>query len=102
MEKNTRGVSVQAFWDYFGGMGFLNMLFVYFPIGVAIISVLLTLLFRKTFVPVIVVSLIFGSFFIYTYTQFNATFENFLIPLIIYILIAFLLGKITKKFVIKA
>ncbi|WP_028782337.1 hypothetical protein [Thalassobacillus devorans] len=92
---------MEAFMDYFGGIGFLDVLFFYFPIGVVIISALLTLLFRKTFVPVIVVLVLFGTFFIYSYSQLNTSYVDFLVALIGYIIIAFLIGKFTQKVIVK-
>lgn len=87
---------MNAFMDYFGGMGFINLLLVYFPIGVVVISVGLTMIFKKTSVPVIAVLILFGTFFTYSYAQFNTSYVDFLVALIGYIVIAFLTGKLTE------
>lgn len=82
--------------DYFGGMGFINLLLVYFPIGVVVISVALTMIFKKTSVSVIAVLILFGTFFAYSYSRFNTSYVDFLVALIGYIVIAFLIGKVTE------
>ncbi|MEW4305956.1 hypothetical protein [Rossellomorea marisflavi] len=87
---------MNEFMDYFGGMGFINLLLVYFPIGVVVISVALTMIFKKTSVSVIAVLILFGTFFAYSYSQFNTSYVDFLVALIGYIVIAFLIGKVTE------
>jgi hypothetical protein len=86
-----------GFMNYFGSMfGFLPCLFMYFPLSVIAVSILLTLLTRKAFISPIVVGLVYGSFFIYAYSQFNATPANFIIPLVAYIIISIFVSYLAK------
>lgn len=90
---------MEAFMNYYGSPAFLGMQFFTFPIIVTIMSVLLTFLFRKITISVVVIFLIFAPFFLYAYSQFIVSYELFLIPLILYILIAYFVGKRTIKFI---
>lgn len=93
----------QNFMDYFGNdSGFLGSLIIYFPFSVILFSITVNLFTQKIFIAPIVVFIIFGTFFAYAYSQFNAVVGNFAIPLIMYIIFSFFFGwgtnKIKRKF----
>ena len=92
---------MQHFMDYFSReSGFLGSLIIYFPLAVIIFSLLVTLMTRRVFISPIAVLLVFGSFFLYAYSQFNAAISNFLIPLIGYIILSAIVGMVTRKFLL--
>jgi hypothetical protein len=89
---------MQGFINYFGtDYGFIGCLMFYFPLGVIVIGGLLTFLTRKVSVSPIVIALVFGSFFLYAYSQFDAVATNFIIPLISYIIISILVSYLLKS-----
>jgi hypothetical protein len=84
--------------DYLGTeRGFLNYLFMFFPLYVVLFSIVINIFTRKTFIVPIIVFLVFGTFFAYVYSQFNAAIGNFIIPLVGYIITAFIVGWVVHK-----
>lgn len=91
-------VIFQNFIAYFGrDDGFIDCLLVYFPFYVVIFSVIVNFFTHKIIIAPIIVLLVFGSFFAYTYSQFNATLNNFTIPLIGYVIISYVVGFVVNK-----
>lgn len=82
--------------NYVGRDGFIPCLFMYFPLSVIVVSILLTLLTRKAFISPIVVSVVYGTFFLYTYSQFNTAAVDFIIPFVAYIVISIIVSYLAK------
>ena len=88
----------QGFMNYFGtDTGFLNYLLMYFPLYVLLFSVIVNVFTRKIILAPIIVVVFFGVFFSYAYSQFNAAMGNFIIPLMGYVVIAYIVGYVVNK-----
>jgi hypothetical protein len=85
-----------GFMNYFGRDGFIPCLFMCFPSSVIAVSILLTLLTWKAFISPIVVAVVYGTFFLYTYSQFNTAAVNFIVPFMEYITISIIVSYLAR------
>jgi hypothetical protein len=84
------------FMNYFGRDGFIPCMFLYFPLSVVAVSILLFFLTRKAYISPIAVCVVYGPFFLYAYSQFNTAAADFIIPFIAYVIISIIVSYLAR------